>query len=57
MTRSFPVDCGARYAEIFPEARLEIVAGCGHSVDLEEPEVLAELVTDHVDRHRDALLG
>ncbi len=31
-----------------PEARLEIVAGCGHFVDMEQPEVLARLVTDFV---------
>jgi pimeloyl-ACP methyl ester carboxylesterase len=36
------------YLARLPDARLEIVAGCGHAVDMEKPEVLAGLVADFV---------
>jgi pimeloyl-ACP methyl ester carboxylesterase len=39
-----PRECGERYARLIPGARLEVVDGCGHAVDLERPEALAELV-------------
>jgi len=42
--RVVPRDCGEQYAERLPNARLEIVPGCGHAVDLERPEALAELI-------------
>ena len=33
-----------QYRKLLPDARLEIVPGCGHAVDLEKPETLAELI-------------
>ncbi len=40
-----PLECGERYAKALPRARLEIVEGAGHAVDMEKPDVLASLVT------------
>jgi pimeloyl-ACP methyl ester carboxylesterase len=40
----FPVDIGQHYVECLPDARLAIVADAGHWIDLEQPEVLAELI-------------
>ena len=45
--RVVPVECGRAYAEALPDARLEIVADCGHAVDLEAPEALTELIAGH----------
>ena len=42
-----PLECGELFAGLIPGARLEVVAGCGHAVDLEAPGVLAGLVFDH----------
>ncbi|MFN8526479.1 MAG: alpha/beta hydrolase [Chloroflexota bacterium] len=42
--RVIPLECGKRYAAALPNARLEIVPGCGHFVDLERPSELAALV-------------
>ena len=36
------------YLASLPDARLEVVAGCGHAVDMEQPEALARLVADFV---------
>ena len=33
----FPIDCGHQYVERLPNARLELVTGAGHWVDLERP--------------------
>ncbi len=41
-----PVDCGWQYAETLPNATLQIFDGAGHAVELEEPERLAQVVTD-----------
>ena len=46
--RIVPLECGERYAKALPRARLEIVAGAGHLVDLEKPDELARLVIDFV---------
>lgn len=35
-----PLECGERYARELPRARLEVVPGCGHAVDLERPDAL-----------------
>jgi pimeloyl-ACP methyl ester carboxylesterase len=43
--RIVPLECGERYAKLLPRARLELVDGAGHLVDMEKPDVLASLVT------------
>jgi pimeloyl-ACP methyl ester carboxylesterase len=43
--RIVPLECAEQYASKLPQARLEIVAGCGHAVDLERPEALARLMS------------
>ena len=43
-----PRNIGEQYVAALPNARMEIVENCGHAVDLEQPERLAELVTAHV---------
>ena len=43
--RIVPLECGERYAKLLPRARLELVDGAGHLVDMENPDVLAPLVT------------
>ncbi|PYM90769.1 MAG: hypothetical protein DME04_21600 [Candidatus Rokuibacteriota bacterium] len=46
--RIVPLECGERFAKILPRARLEIVDGAGHFVELEKPDELARLVADFV---------
>ena len=46
--RIVPLECGERFAKALPRARLEIVEGAGHFVDLERPDALAKLVADFV---------
>jgi pimeloyl-ACP methyl ester carboxylesterase len=46
--RIVPLECGERYQKALPRARLEIVDGAGHFVDMEKPEELASLVTRFV---------
>jgi pimeloyl-ACP methyl ester carboxylesterase len=46
--RVVPRECGERFAALLPDARLEIVADCGHAVDMEQPEQLSRLVREHV---------
>jgi pimeloyl-ACP methyl ester carboxylesterase len=43
-----PMDCASQYVEALPQARLEIVPGAGHALELEEPDVLAGLIADFV---------
>jgi pimeloyl-ACP methyl ester carboxylesterase len=45
-----PLSAGERYVQALPSARLEIVKACGHCVDMEQPEALAKLVTNFMDR-------
>jgi pimeloyl-ACP methyl ester carboxylesterase len=45
-----PQSAAKRYAEALANARLEVVKGCGHCVDMEQPETLAKLVTDFIGR-------
>jgi len=45
-----PISAGKRYLESLPDAHLEIVRSCGHAVDMEQPEVLAKLVTNFIGR-------
>lgn len=46
--RIVPLECGERYQKTLPNARLEIVDGAGHFVDMEKPDELASLVTRFV---------
>ncbi len=45
-----PASCGELFLEAMPNARLAVVQGAGHWVEMEQPERLAELVTQHVVR-------
>jgi pimeloyl-ACP methyl ester carboxylesterase len=40
-----PISAGRVYAKALPNAKLEIVAACGHYVEMEKPDELAKLVT------------
>jgi pimeloyl-ACP methyl ester carboxylesterase len=44
--RVVPLECGERYAKALPRARLEVVEGAGHCVDMEQPQALARLITE-----------
>jgi pimeloyl-ACP methyl ester carboxylesterase len=46
--RIVPLECGERYVKALPRARLEIVEGAGHFVEMENPRELARLVTPFV---------
>jgi pimeloyl-ACP methyl ester carboxylesterase len=46
--RHVPKSAGEAYARALRNARLEIVSGCGHYVDMEKPDELARLVTTFV---------
>jgi pimeloyl-ACP methyl ester carboxylesterase len=41
-----PISAGRRYAEAIPGARLEVVGGAGHFVEIEKPGEVARLVVD-----------
>ncbi len=44
--RIVPLECGELYVQALKSARLEVIEGCGHAVDLEQPHRLARLVTE-----------
>ena len=46
--RVVPMEVARAYEQALPNARLEAVGDCGHLVDLEQPDRLAELVTAHL---------
>jgi len=46
--RIVPLECGERYAKALPRARLEVIEGAGHFLDMEQPDALARLVTAFV---------
>lgn len=46
--RVVPVSCARQYAQGLKNAKLEIIAGAGHLVELEEPEKVANLIAAHV---------
>jgi len=46
--RIVPLECGERYAKALGQAKLEIVEGAGHFVEMEKPVALASLVTRFV---------
>jgi pimeloyl-ACP methyl ester carboxylesterase len=43
-----PQSAATVYAKALPNAKTEIVKGCGHCVDMEQPEALAKLVTNFI---------
>ena len=43
--RVVPLECGERYAKALGQAKLEVIDGAGHFVEMEKPEALASLVT------------
>lgn len=43
-----PRSAGNAYVRALPHARLEIVPGCGHLIEMEKPEAFARLVTEFV---------
>lgn len=45
-----PLSAGEVYAQKLPKATLEIVAGCGHCVEMEKPAELVRLVTTFCNR-------
>ena len=46
-----PITAGERYAELLPRARLEIVQGAGHCVEMEQPEAVAALVKPFIEHN------
>src|SRR6266508_5440895 len=48
--RIVPLAWGERFAKALQRARLEVVEGAGHFVEMEKPDELAQLVTDFVSR-------
>jgi pimeloyl-ACP methyl ester carboxylesterase len=44
------VSAARRYVEALPNARLEMIAACGHCVDMEQPDALARRVIDFIGR-------
>ncbi len=45
-----PLNCGERYVESLPNARLEVIEGCGHFVDIEKPMELAAIINDFISK-------
>lgn len=43
-----PRSAGDAYASALPNARQKTIAGCGHCVEMEKPDELANLVTDFI---------
>ena len=46
--RIVPLECGEGYQKALAHARLEVLDGAGHFVELEKPDELAQLVTRFV---------
>jgi pimeloyl-ACP methyl ester carboxylesterase len=42
--RIVPRNCGEQYARALPNARFEVIEGCGHCVEMERPAELAGLI-------------
>ena len=43
--RIVPLECGERYAKALPQARLHVLEGAGHFVEMERPDELAQLIS------------
>lgn len=46
--RIAPLDCGRRYQELIPGARLATIDHCGHMPEMEHPEAFAGLVREYL---------
>jgi pimeloyl-ACP methyl ester carboxylesterase len=46
--RIVPRSCAEQYAQAIPQARLQVIEGCGHCVDMERPDELAALIENPV---------
>jgi pimeloyl-ACP methyl ester carboxylesterase len=46
--RVVPIECGERFAKALPNARLHVIEGAGHFVEMERPDELAKLVAAFV---------
>ena len=46
--RVVPPSCAQRYLDALPNARLELMEGCGHCVEAEKPDELARVITAFV---------
>jgi pimeloyl-ACP methyl ester carboxylesterase len=44
--RVVPLECGERYAGALPRARLAVVDGAGHFVEMEQPDAVAKLIAE-----------
>ncbi len=44
--RVVPLECGERYAKALPRARLAIVDGAGHFVEMEQPDAVGKLIRE-----------
>jgi pimeloyl-ACP methyl ester carboxylesterase len=44
--RVVPLECGERYAEALPSARLAVLEGAGHFVEMEQPDAVAKLIAE-----------
>src|SRR5437762_1883966 len=42
--RVVPLECGERYVKALPQARLSVIEGAGHFVEMEKPDELSKLV-------------
>jgi pimeloyl-ACP methyl ester carboxylesterase len=46
--RIVPASAAALYAERLPNARSETIAGAGHLIEMEQPAVLARMITSFI---------
>jgi pimeloyl-ACP methyl ester carboxylesterase len=46
--RVIPLDCAHQYTTALPDARLEVIDGCGHWPHYEQPAVFAEIVREFI---------
>jgi pimeloyl-ACP methyl ester carboxylesterase len=44
--RIVPLSCGERYLQVLPTAKLEVLDHCGHFVEVEKPNELANLIIE-----------
>lgn len=44
--RVVPLECGEQYAKAIPRARLSVIDGAGHCVEMEQPDALVKLIAD-----------